>query len=831
MEPLGRVSGGFNNDTVFALAVFDDGSGPALFVAGTFTSAAGVPVERIAKWDGKTWSAPVGGGFNNECTHLYVSSAPTGNPRLYASGAFTTAGGSPAPRAAVYDGKSWSAIPGLTFGISGRFVEFDDPSTPASDLYIAPDVSGVFRWDGTSMLNIAPGGIAGGGVMCMTVFDDGSGPALCLGGSFTSVDGVPAKRLATWSGNGWSELGGGVEPPGGTGQSWIRSMFVFDDGNGPGLYVSGVGVGVPQVTVKAIARWNGQSWSPLAQGLTHEARSMTAISTATGDCLVVAGPFDRPAPGLSMWNGTRWHAIGQWDGLGIWNLPGRVFDFEEYATSDSDPLLVACGRFQTAGGSVVSGNGNIAGWDGEKWQPIGVGFNGDVLCGKVFDNGSGAEPQLFVGGLFNRLSEGNRDMERVARWDGAQWHNVPGGGIGPRDMLVLDDGTGPALYLAGGAANSPSSAGRVTKWDGKSWNQIGPDFARTFEALEVFDDGSGPALYVGGLSSVAGGGNTLHAWDGSNWSLVGGGLTNGAMDAAVYDLKVVQWNGKSVLAVGGRFSMAGTLPCVGLAFWDGLAWIAPPASAHTQGVVRTILVHDDGTGPALFVAGRFAGGSAIQNIAKVTEEGWAPLAYGLAGLDNEVYCLASFDVEGGSSLFAGGPFDVAAGPQPGMGIRSHGIARWHTCLTAPIISSGPADATGVIGETISLSVQATGGDLQYRWRKDGVLLNNNAQQTDVASNDLNLFDVDASDAGEYDVVIENGLGNVTSGVATVTISAPCIGDITGSNGQVDADDLVAVILAWGPCASCSDCPADVDDTCAVDADDLVAVILNWGPCQ
>jgi hypothetical protein len=58
----------------------------------------------------------------------------------------------------------------------------------------------------------------------------------------------------------------------------------------------------------------------------------------------------------------------------------------------------------------------------------------------------------------------------------------------------------------------------------------------------------------------------------------------------------------------------------------------------------------------------------------------------------------------------------------------------------------------------------------------------------------------------------------------------CPADVDGS-GAVDADDLVAVVLAWGKCpAPPALCDADVDDSGAVDADDLVEVILAWGPC-
>jgi hypothetical protein len=57
--------------------------------------------------------------------------------------------------------------------------------------------------------------------------------------------------------------------------------------------------------------------------------------------------------------------------------------------------------------------------------------------------------------------------------------------------------------------------------------------------------------------------------------------------------------------------------------------------------------------------------------------------------------------------------------------------------------------------------------------------------------------------------------------------ATCVGD-TNNSGAVDVDDLVAVILAWGPCPA--PCGADVNNSGTVDVDDLVGVILAWGPC-
>lgn len=53
---------------------------------------------------------------------------------------------------------------------------------------------------------------------------------------------------------------------------------------------------------------------------------------------------------------------------------------------------------------------------------------------------------------------------------------------------------------------------------------------------------------------------------------------------------------------------------------------------------------------------------------------------------------------------------------------------------------------------------------------------------------------------------------------------PKPGDVTGDD-IVNANDLLAVINAWGPCAPC---PADLTDDGQVNVNDLLAVINGWG---
>ena len=61
---------------------------------------------------------------------------------------------------------------------------------------------------------------------------------------------------------------------------------------------------------------------------------------------------------------------------------------------------------------------------------------------------------------------------------------------------------------------------------------------------------------------------------------------------------------------------------------------------------------------------------------------------------------------------------------------------------------------------------------------------------------------------------------------------PCAPDIIG-NQQVNVDDLLAVINAWGPCPNPANCPADIappGGNDVVNVDDLLAVINAWGAC-
>jgi hypothetical protein len=96
--------GNFSGNAL-AMAIFDDGAGggPALYVAG---APGGTLTQCIARWNGSSWSTPVGGGLTGGTSGaigraLAVYDSGSG-PGLYIGGSFTSAGGVPANNIARY---------------------------------------------------------------------------------------------------------------------------------------------------------------------------------------------------------------------------------------------------------------------------------------------------------------------------------------------------------------------------------------------------------------------------------------------------------------------------------------------------------------------------------------------------------------------------------------------------------------------------------------------------------------------------------------------------------------------------------------------------------
>ena len=73
---------------------------------------------------------------------------------------------------------------------------------------------------------------------------------------------------------------------------------------------------------------------------------------------------------------------------------------------------------------------------------------------------------------------------------------------------------------------------------------------------------------------------------------------------------------------------------------------------------------------------------------------------------------------------------------------------------SPMVTSQPVSRTNVIGSTATFSVAAMGDEsLNYQWRFNGTNLNNGVNISGVTTTDLTLTNVQASDVGNYTVVV------------------------------------------------------------------------------
>ncbi|RKY18196.1 MAG: hypothetical protein DRQ55_13990 [Planctomycetota bacterium] len=411
-------------DTCHTLSVHDDGSGESLWLGGQFSLAGVRGANGVGRWDGSDYW-PTDEGINDEVLTLHSSSSFLGGPTLFVGGSF--------------------AVPGT-----------------AHD-------RGIGAWQDGAWIPMGAIFEDYGDVFAITEFNDGSGLKLYVGGTFTTIGGVSATRIARWDGSSWSGVGGGLD-------GWCLALEVFDDGSGAALYAAGTFDVAGGTSAEHIARWDGVSWTALGLGIdSSQIHDMQVYNDGSGNALYLTGNFDAaggsPAVGIAKWDGSSWSALGA--GLttssGTFGGTGRSLEVFDDGTG---PKLYVAGQFTEAGGAPDTYG--VAAWDGTSWSGLSSPVSAPYALA-AFDDGSGKS--LFVGGFFDDI--GGTSYEHIARWNGAGWAAAGSGVVGQhvRCLEVFDDGssTGPRLVV-GGAYNSvpdtlPTGGSRLAYWNG-GWDAV-----------------------------------------------------------------------------------------------------------------------------------------------------------------------------------------------------------------------------------------------------------------------------------------------------------------------------------------------------------------------
>lgn len=254
------------NSYVSALSL--DSSGH-LYAGGQFTSAGGVTMNRMAKWNGSSWSA-LGSGMNNSVTAVGLDRSG----HLFAAGDFTLAGDVSTSGVAKWNGPSWIAH--FRPATSKRFLNDSFNSTYSPG-----------RFDGEILASAV----------------DAAGN-IYVWGNFTSIGGVAANRIAMWNGTVWSPVGLGMN-------NTVTSLALGPDGT---LYAGGTFTVAGVASAKYVAKWDGTAWSAVGAGTGFNTQVSDLVFGMDGH-LYAGGAFtSHDAYGtmgyIARWNGSSWAPVG-----------------------------------------------------------------------------------------------------------------------------------------------------------------------------------------------------------------------------------------------------------------------------------------------------------------------------------------------------------------------------------------------------------------------------------------------------------------------------------------------------------------------------------------
>lgn len=514
---------------IYALAAFDSGADPALYVGGLL-HAPDSNFE-VLRWNGTVWNRAGSSTFNRAVDCFQVFDDGSGS-KLYAGGAFSSYGAQSMPLVARWNGTNWQALTDFT-GLGVKDLRVFDDGT-GSALYVAGEFHTVAGLPARSVVRYGSGGwsMLGAGLPDGTagpfaVHDLGSGPQLIVGFRPHNQN-VPAS-LHAWDGAQWNVL----TSPALVVHYRIEALRSFDDGAGAKLYLG---------SLAGLNRLDGGTWTSLVGGATYD---LSESSTAPG-FLLSSGEH-----GVGGWNGTVLSPIGTAAGVPSGSRSLCVHD-----DGTGKALYIAEWNLTPVG--------QVRRRDAHEWTQLGGSFAGAGI--ELMSLGAGAESRLIAIGGFTSI--GGVPFPGAAQWDGASWQPLQG--LVPAELprwngpaVVLDDGTGPAVYYRLNTAQF-----RLMRWrPGESTILQSSLIASHVNSVVSIDDGSGPHLYASGAFSVGGleARRQVRRHNQGIWELVLDGLEH---------------------------------------------------QAHT---FFELLVHDDGAGPALYTTGYFTevGGVPANNVARI----------------------------------------------------------------------------------------------------------------------------------------------------------------------------------------------------------------------
>lgn len=452
-QPVYRLNGsvwqslGAPNISIEGLAVQPQPTGPRIFAVGARGSTSGSPVAQwtagttwttipvssptsarhcatiyngdlyvggagvnnipgLSRWDGQSWQTLLGNIGSVECLAAFTDQSGS---YLYAG---VSNGSSSVYRGSIagFSALAGTPTPGVStlapLAVGGQPVLF--AGGVMSSLNGAATVTqGVARYEGGSWRPVGSG--LGGSVATMISRVEGGTSVAYIGGLFSSADGVQLSGVARWNGAHFEQLGNGL-----VGE--VRALCFHDAGDGTGerLYaISGH---------STLSRWMGSSWQAIPTGLSSQFDDVTTmLSVADGagnHDLYLGGKFSLAsigANGVMRWrNGSAWQAVG--DGLNSGTTNVRALG--QFVIHGERALFV-CGDLGTSGSGTPLNHIARLDPDTNSWRALGQGLYGPAAPAAMVMVERGGK--LYVGGIFDRITDSQQAADGIAIWDGLSW--------------------------------------------------------------------------------------------------------------------------------------------------------------------------------------------------------------------------------------------------------------------------------------------------------------------------------------------------------------------------------------------------------------------------
>lgn len=256
----------------------------------------------ISEWENSQFTA-LGQGVNSQ-VHA-MCKGPNGN--IYIAGEFSKAGGLPARMLAQWNGKTWKAMDGFSYGRINSIV------ADSNHLYIAGifnDINGKEynsiakyikgKWqplaEGMQLLHYNPYSSPIANITAMCVHNN----EIYVIGNFDQAGKVLARNIAKWDGNAWSAIGTGII-------GYPKAIAVNHTGE---IFVSTMQENQSILQQMPLYHWHNNSWDTIA--LPPYCQQINTIQ-AYGNDLYIGGDFrlddDSDDMGIAKLNGITWESV------------------------------------------------------------------------------------------------------------------------------------------------------------------------------------------------------------------------------------------------------------------------------------------------------------------------------------------------------------------------------------------------------------------------------------------------------------------------------------------------------------------------------------------